>query len=152
MPMPMPTPTTTMFRIAVASLVVSDMRLSRYIPTTSTMPPATTSSRYLPIRDTSSPASVLETTMPSIIGVVTTPELVADAPRTPCTNIGMKVIAPNMPIPMRNVTPLATTKTRLRKSSGGMIGSSARLSVCTKAMAPSAASVSSATIWGESQA
>src|SRR5207248_654799 len=53
---------------------------------------------------------MLVVTAPSINGVSTTPDDVADVPITPCTNSGTYVIVPNMAMPTRHMqdTPTAS--------------------------------------------
>ena len=71
--------------------------------------------------------------MPSIIGIRRVPLYVADRPRTAWKNSGMKMIMPNIPMPMQKRATTVTTTIRLRKMSRGMIGSAARDSIHMKA-------------------
>ena len=73
--------------------------------------------------------------MPPVIGSISRPELAADSPELICRNVGMKAIAENMPRPTARPSAVATTKVRLRNSDIGMIGSTARRSITTKAIA-----------------
>ena len=56
--------------------------------------PPTASGRVLPVRCTICPATAALTTTPPIIGMVTMPEAVADAPCAPCRKSGMNCALP----------------------------------------------------------
>ena len=86
---PIPKPTTIMAMV-VSNLVESTLRRVRsQKPTSDVMVPTIGKTLYLPVCDTIRPATTTATTTASINGISTTPEFVADAPSTPCTNSGM---------------------------------------------------------------
>src|SRR3954451_7535892 len=74
-------------------------------------------------------------TAPSVMGVSTTPEDVADVPITPCTNSGTYEIVPNIAIPTSAMQATLPATIGLRSTSNGRIGSRARRS--TSANSPS---------------
>ena len=74
-------------------------------------------------------------TAPSISGVSTTPDEVADVPITPCTKSGTYEIVPNIAIPTSAMQATLPATIGLRRISNGRIGSRARRS--TSANAPS---------------
>ncbi len=71
--------------------------------------------------------------MPTIIGMSSSPETAADVPDAICRNVGRKPIAANIPMPSTIPIAEALMKIGLRNRLSGMIGSSARASVMTKA-------------------
>ena len=86
------------------------------------------------------------TTMPSVIGIMTVPELVAEAPCAPCRKSGMNWIAPNMAKPRVTVTSDETRKTELRNNASGITASSpARRAAQTKTPMNVAASTKAST-------
>ena len=90
--------------------------------------------------------------MPIIMGVRKLPLLVADAPRTPWKKSGMKMMAPNIPKPVRKVAMSDMATMRLRYISSGMMGDSARDSTNMNAAAIAQPNASGAMICGEPQA
>jgi hypothetical protein len=85
---PSPTPAMTMLRAASPFVVCSFIRQRKNIPTVRTIGPAIAFGRTRPLRDTHCPDRTDAVTAPSISGVSTTPDDVADVPITPCTNSG----------------------------------------------------------------
>ena len=85
---PMPMPAMTMLRAASPFVVVTSIRQSSNIPAVSTSGPRTAFQRYRPVRETSWPVRIDVVTAPSISGVRTTPDEVAEVPITPWTNSG----------------------------------------------------------------
>src|SRR5207248_4578242 len=82
-----------------------------------------------PLCETHWPESALVVTAPSISGVSTTPDDVADVPITPCTNSGTNEIVPNMAKPTRPIeNTLAVTVDDARIRSNGSTGSDTRRS------------------------
>ena len=71
-------------------------------------------------------------TAPSISGVSTTPEDVADVPITPCTKSGTYAIVPNIAIPTRPMQATLAETVRSRSRSNGRIGSGTRRSISAK--------------------
>jgi len=61
--------------------------------------------------------------MPSIIGVRKLPLTVADTPSTPWKKSGMKMITPNMPIPLRKITNSAIATMLFLNRERGIMGS-----------------------------
>ena len=88
--------------------------------------------------------------MPSIIGVRKLPLLVAELPRTPWKNSGMKTMVPNIPNPVQAIANIARLTTRSRYMFSGMMGSVARISITMSETADTTASVISPTIWNDS--
>ena len=97
------------------------------------------------------PEAIEVRSRPPITGSSASPEAVGESPRTVCWNSGRNVSAPNSAKPTTIPTALVTTKTRLRKSAGGRIGSAARRSTNTSATRQSTPRTPSATISIESQ-
>ena len=67
----------------------------------------------------------LEITAEIIMGISTSPELVAELPLTPCTKRGMKRIEPNIPMPVRKVALATTANMGFLNSDMGSMGSEA---------------------------
>ena len=65
-------------------------------------------------------------TAPSISGVSTTPDDVADVPITPCTNSGTKAIVPNIAIPTSAMQSRLAATVGFRIRSNGRIVSGTR--------------------------
>ena len=78
----------TMFRAASPLVVCAFMRQRSTIPVVRTIGPAPAFGRTRPLRDTHCPEMNDAVTAPSINGVSTTPDDVADVPITPWTNSG----------------------------------------------------------------
>ncbi len=89
--------------------------------------------------------------MPTIVGIMTMPLLVADCPRTNWKKRGMKMITPNIPMPMPNRAVTETATTRSRKMCRGMIGSLARDSATRKTTSITADAASDPMTCGEPQ-
>src|SRR5947209_2096601 len=68
------------------------------------------------------PLPVEVTNMPTTIGRVRRPEVVAETPLTYCMNVGRKVIAPNIANPTTNDSTQHTVNTGLPNSRIGRIG------------------------------
>ena len=85
---PTPTPNTIIAMVASWLVEFTSIRESMNIPATMIARPTIPRIRYLPSRDISCPAIALAIAIAIIIGIVTNPEFVADAPITPCTNSG----------------------------------------------------------------
>src|SRR5439155_11055868 len=132
----MPTPMMTM---AITASHVPDATFSRVSsqnPTSITIVPLTTPPLYRPNLVRARPVSTLETTQPSISGISTTPEFVADVPITRCMNTGMYTIAPNMPAPSTSAAASPTDTMDSRNIPIGSAGSGARSSCQTNRTAP----------------
>src|SRR5919197_1093836 len=109
---------------AASPLEVSTLTCqSRNTPAVSTIGPAIAFGRVRPLRETHCPERTLAVTAPSISGVSTTPDDVADVPITPWTNSGTYEIVPNIAIPTSAMHATLAVTTRLRSTSNGRIGS-----------------------------
>ena len=84
-------------------------------------------------------------TAPSISGVRTTPDEVADVPITPCTKSGTYEIVPNIAIPTSAMQATLPATIGLRRISNGRIGSRARRSTSAKTASRTAATTSAPT-------
>src|SRR5260370_40716559 len=84
-------------------------------------------------------------TAPSISGVRTTPDDVAEVPITPCTNSGTYEIVPNIAIPTSAIQATLDATTALRNTSNGRIGSRTRRSVTANRTSSAAATASAPT-------
>lgn len=122
------------------------------MPTVRTIDPATGNHLYLPIRLVARPAAIEVTMTPAIIGSISRPLFVGDAPLTICRYSGMKMIDPNITRPRMKPAALARAKVRRRNSFSGRIGSLARLSWNRKETANSAPAPNSDRIVREPQA
>jgi hypothetical protein len=87
--MPNPTPSTIMAYLASISVELTVIRDIMYEPSTNIDNPRTPRTRYRPTRERICPVIALDIAIAIIIGIVTRPELVAEAPITPCTSKGM---------------------------------------------------------------
>ena len=85
---PSPTPAITMLRAACPFVVPTPIRQSSTMPAVRAIGPAIAFGRTRPLRETHWPERKLAVTAPSMSGVSTTPDEVADVPTTPCTNRG----------------------------------------------------------------
>src|SRR5438445_10808690 len=84
-------------------------------------------------------------TAPSISGVRTTPDDVAEVPITPCTNSGTDEIVPNITIPTSAMQRTLDATTGLRSTSNGRIGSRTRRSITANAASSRPASTNAPT-------
>ncbi|MGW6659538.1 hypothetical protein [Rhodococcus sp. NPDC055024] len=89
--------------------------------------------RQRPVFATAMPEEIEVSRRPAIIDSISRPDAAAEVPADICRNVGTNPIAANIPRPRARPIAVAFTKTRLRNSSRGMIGSSARVSVITNA-------------------
>ena len=89
---------------------------------------------------------------PTIIGIMSRPELAAEVLVAICRDVGMKPIAANMATPSTNAMAVATMNTRPVNRCSGRIGSSARRSTNTRAMTHATVPTIMAIMPGESQA
>ena len=89
---------------------------------------------------------------PTIIGVMSRPELVTLTPSTPWKIRGTKMIVPNIPKAVRNPTSMEIAKVEFLNRCRGTIGSLARVSSQMKAASMTTASTSRLTTCQESQA
>src|SRR5438309_10992704 len=112
-----------MFRAAWPLVVSTPICQSSTIPAVRTIGPAIAFGRVLPLRETHWPETKLAVTAPSIRGVSTTPDEVADVPITPWTNSGTKEIVPNIAIPTRAMQARQDATTRFLSRENGRIGS-----------------------------
>ena len=95
---------------------------------------------------------MLVATHPSMSGMRTMPELVAETPMTFCMNSGMNTTAPNIATPNRNAVAVVTLKIESRKSPSGITGSAARRSTPTKIPTRATPATARPTISGEPHA
>src|SRR5438105_2668468 len=79
------------------------------------------------MRETSWPETMLVVTAPSMNGVRTTPEEVAEVPITPWTKSGTNAIVPSIAIPTSPTQTMLAATVRSRRRSNGRIGSLAPL-------------------------
>src|SRR5438045_1647199 len=86
-------------------------------------------------------------TAPSMSGVSTTPDDVADVPITPCTNNGTYEIVPNIAIPTRAMQATLEATIGFRKTSNGRIGSAAPRSTKTNRTSSPTATANAPTTW-----
>ena len=92
--------------------------------------------------ETSCPVRSDVVTAPSISGVSTTPDDVADVPITPCTKSGTYEIVPNIAMPTSAMHAILPATIGLRRMSNGRIGSGARRSTDANVTSSTAASAS----------
>ena len=127
------------------------MRQSSSSPAISTGGPTSAFGLYRPLRETHWPDRKLVATAPSISGVRTTPESVADVPITPCTNRGTNEIVPNIANPTRPIeSTLDVTVEDARIRSNGSTGSGTRRSHQAKTASSTAATESAPSTWPDS--
>src|SRR6266540_6413753 len=135
----------TMFRAASRLVVCTPIRQSSTMPAVRTIGPAIAFGRVLPLWETHWPEMKLAVTAPSISGVSTTPDEVADVPITPWTKSGTKEIVPNIAIPTSAMQARHDATTGFRSSENGRIGSGTRRSYTRKVAKATAATESAPT-------
>jgi hypothetical protein len=86
---------------------------------------------------------------PTISGVRTTPEDVAEVPITPWTKSGTKLIVPNIAAPTRAMHATLPATVSLRRRSNGRIGSGTRRSTRAKTARTTAAAASAVSTSGD---
>jgi hypothetical protein len=106
---------------------------SRNRPNDITAVPITGNILYRPVRLMSWPEEIDVRSMPPIIGSISRPDLVGDAPLATCRYTGMYVTDPNSAKPTMKPTVEVTVNARLRNNRSGNTGSFARCSMTTKA-------------------
>ena len=97
------------------------------------------------------PETIEVKSSPPITGSSWRPDSVGVSPRTTCWKSGRNVSPPNRAKPTTRPTALVTTKTRLRNSDGGRIGSFARRSANANSTIPTTAITPRPTMNGEPQ-
>ncbi len=90
--------------------------------------------------------------MPTTIGSVRRPDVVAETPLTYCMKVGRNVIAPSIANPTTNDSTQHTVKTGFANKRIGRIGSGARRSTITKPTSASAEATNNPMIVAEPQA
>src|ERR1700678_3718165 len=118
----------------VVRLVSTPSLVSRNMPTAMMAPPRIGNTLYLPVLVVTWRDRIDVTVTPSIIGVSISPLTTAEAPWTVCWYSGRNVIAPNIAMPVKNVSIIATEKFLLRKTRSGKMGSAALVSVTRNPM------------------
>ncbi len=131
--MPMPAPSTTRYSDCSRVDVSGPIRDNNTKPIAITAVPTTGKILYFPVRPTITPLLSDIVSIPTTIGRVCSPDVVADTPSTNCMNVGRNVSAPSIAKPTTNDSAQQTAKTGSRNNRIGRIGSWARNSTATNA-------------------
>ena len=107
---------------------------------------------FTPTFNTSCPPIILITIIVIIIGVMIVPDSAALTPTIPCMKNGTNIIAPNIPILIKNPIAFSNVNVRFLKKCIGKIGSSAFVSTITKLTIPIRANANNPIICQESHA
>src|SRR6185437_14961403 len=129
-------PSSSIISDEAMALVPGVMRLRSSMPSDITAVPSTGKILYRPLRLMSCPETIDVTSMPTIIGSISSPDAVGLTPFTTWRNTGKYVTEPNNAKPTISPMTDVTVNVLSRKSRSGSTGSAARRSTSTNTINP----------------